>query len=36
MSESYDNIDEFLATLDNDGAKETLKNIDNKDYQQGL
>jgi hypothetical protein len=36
MSESYDNIDEFLATLDNDGAKETLKNIDNKDYQQDL
>ena len=36
MSQPYDNIDEFLSTLDNDGGKETLKNIDNKDYQQDL
>ena len=36
MSQPYDNIDEFLSTLDNDGGRETLKNIDNKDYQQDL
>jgi len=34
MSNSYDNIDDFLDSLDNE--PKSLTNIDNKDYQQDL
>lgn len=36
MSDVYNDIDEFISSLDNNEAQPNLKNIDNKDYQQDL
>lgn len=36
MSNVYNNVDEFLSSLDEDGSPQNLKTIDNKDYQQDL
>lgn len=36
MSDAYNDIDEFISSLDSGEPQPNLKNIDNKDYQQDL